>query len=151
MKNRDLLDWVPEIDAGAAQYGLKCEFIAAYVMHSLNDSGLHSDNHKHEARINFPILNCERTYLEYYSGGISRPHFSPHSSSTGTTTLITPDSTTKFLGAIEVNQVTVIRVNVPHSVKMFRGSPSPRITLTLGFDKDPVYLLEEDDTLSDKI
>ena len=42
---------------------------------------------------------------------------------------------------VEIDQATVIRIKAPHSVKMDEAH-APRVTLTLGFDRDPVFLLE---------
>ena len=46
----------------------------------------------------------------------------------------------KKVGEVEIDQSTVIRVNEPHMITM-NPNNNPRITLTLGFNKDPVFLL----------
>ena len=43
---------------------------------------------------------------------------------------------------VEITQATIIRTKVLHSVDLPIDNPVPRITLTLGFDKDPVFLLD---------
>ena len=53
---------------------------------------------------------------------------------------------TDFIEAdrVEVDQPTVLRVRAAHKVIMNAHTP-PRINLTLGFDKDPVYMLDGGD------
>jgi hypothetical protein len=48
----------------------------------------------------------------------------------------------KMVDRVEITQATVIRVNEPHDVVM-NSNTEHRITLTLGFDRDPVFLLED--------
>lgn len=51
---------------------------------------------------------------------------------------------TVLLDEVEIDCVTVIRVNTAHTVFMPPKAPNPRITLTLSFDKDPTFLLDAD-------
>jgi hypothetical protein len=148
MRDQEILSIVPEIQEGAAKYGLVCNFTGAFVMHKPGDGPLHLDGYHHRARISFPILNTKHTYTEFYSGTEGVRYYSDNNSSEGTTITIKTDENTKFLGAVQIDQVTVMQVNVAHTVKMFRNAPSPRIILTLGFDKDPYFLLEDDSIIS---
>ena len=146
MHDREILKWVPEINAGAAKYGLVCDYTAAFVMHRTGDGPLHIDNFTYETRINFPILNCAGTRTQFYTGrnedGVK--HYSSNNSSAGTTVKIPKTASTVLLDEVEVDCVTVLRVNTAHSIWMPPNAPKPRITLTLGFDKDPTFLLDAD-------
>ena len=146
MHDREILKWVPEINAGAAKYGLVCDYTAAFVMHRNGDGPLHIDNFKFDTRINFPILNCVGTRTQFYTGttedGVR--HYSPMGSTAGTTVKIPKTASTVLLDEVEVDCVTVLRVNTAHSIWMPPNALKPRITLTLGFDKDPTFLLDAD-------
>jgi len=48
----------------------------------------------------------------------------------------------RLVDRVEMKQATVIRTKVLHSVDLPIDNPVPRITLTLGLSKDPVYMLE---------
>ena len=53
-----------------------------------------------------------------------------------------PGDDCKLVDKVEIKQATVIKTGALHSVYMPKDNPVPRITLTLGFHKDPVYMLE---------
>ena len=45
--------------------------------------------------------------------------------------------------AVEIVKPTVVKITEPHIVQIYEGSVLPRITLTIGFETDPAYLLEQ--------
>jgi hypothetical protein len=120
-------------------YELTCNFAAAYVMNGNSDSTVHMDAYKHECRINLPILNCSNTCTVFYEGGIWRNFINPD---TNAPSFQYVSGDLKFVDQVEIDMPTVVRVLVPHNVIM-KTPVKPRITLTLGFDKDPVFLLND--------
>jgi len=131
----------PKIDLAFARYGIVCNFAVAFVMKSNSNSPLHIDNYiGGDARINLPILNTKGTLTRFYTGGTFKEIINPITK-VPALTLKNIDGL-KRVDSVEIDQATVIRVNEPHDIFM-DVTNSPRITLTLGFDKDPVFLLED--------
>lgn len=108
---------------------------AFYVTYDNVQGSLHTDNSKSQARINIPILNCENTYTEYYTVSKTRLHTNDRY----TVKLPTDDAVIELVDRVELTCPTVIRVNEFHKVTL--GNIAPRISLTVRFDHDPVYLL----------
>jgi hypothetical protein len=103
-------------------------------------SPIHVDGYPQSARINLPLLNCKGSKTVFYSGGeFNKRTFNSKTSIgawilSGTAGIRTADS-------VEIDAPTVVLVNEPHAVLM--SELSPRITLSLGFDKDPIFLLKD--------
>ena len=134
-----LIKECPEIVLAFKKYKLQPVMAAAYVMYDTTHTSIHVDAFNAQARINLPLLNCKNTYTNFYKSENEPIEW------------INPDSgavSYKAVGdytlvdRVEIKQATIIRTKVLHSVDLPIGNPVPRITLTLGFDKDPVYLLE---------
>ena len=135
-----LLQACPELQLALNYYGLRIVTAGAYVMYKPEHTSLHVDLYRNKSRINLPIFNCDGTYLNFYSNA--------------KTTLVTnPDSGYKNLHvtnpeecvietSLELTKATVVRITEPHKVILPANNTVPRITLTLGFNKDPSYLLD---------
>jgi hypothetical protein len=131
----------PKLDLAFSRYNIICDFAVAFVMKTNRDSPLHIDNYtRGDARINIPILNTKGTYTRFYTGGIFKEIINPITK-VPALTLKNIDGLQR-VDSVEIDQATVIRVNEPHDIFMDVNN-SPRITLTLCFDKDPVFLLED--------
>jgi hypothetical protein len=133
----------PKLDLGFARYDLICNYAVAFVMHKTSDVKIHIDNYRNKnvnARINIPILNTHNTFTTFYTGGIFTPITNPLTKITALR--LTGIDELKLVDKVEIDKPTVIRVNEPHNIHKL-NSEIPRITLTLGFDKDPVFLLED--------
>lgn len=134
-----LLEFCPELKTAFDRYSLTCTFAVAYVMYNNNHSIIHIDKFIHDARINIPIINCKGTKTMFFSGG---EYELIHNPRTQTNAKKLKSSTNlKLVDSIEIDSPVVIRVNEPHTVIM-NVNNAPRITLSLGFDKDPVFLLD---------
>jgi hypothetical protein len=132
----------PKLDLGFARYGLVCNFAVAFVMHKTNEVKLHIDNYKDKsvsARINLPILNTHNTFTRFYTGGEFTPVTNPITKITALR--LTGITGLKLVDKVQIDAATVMRVNEPHDILKLNNE-IPRITLTLGFDKDPVFLLD---------
>ena len=134
---KELIAYCPELLTAFNRYNITCTYAAAFVTYRNRDVLVHIDAGHQQARINIPLENCKNTFTEFYDHGRSIPYVNP----------ITGTTATRIVGAklvdkVEIDQTTVIRVKAPHSVKMDEHH-APRVTLTIGFDRDPVFLLEE--------
>ena len=127
---------VPELLTAFIEYGITPVRVAAFVTY--NNGKPHIDDCMEEARINLPILNCSGSLTSFYEDTTFEYVVDPF-------TKIAHNRITGPLNKIdsfEINKATVMRVRKPHGVTMSPGNPVPRITLTIKFDKDPVFLLE---------
>lgn len=132
--------YCPKLDAGFMRYGLVCNWVVAYVMTENRHSPIHIDGYPQSARINLPLLNCKGTKTMFYSGGEFKKR--THNAKTSINAwLLSNVHGLKIAGSVEIDAPTVLLVNEPHSVRI--SDQLPRITLSLGFDKDPVFLLED--------
>lgn len=138
---KDLKKYCPKLDLGFARYNIVCNFAAAFVIHFTHNARVHVDDYPFgAARINIPIINTKNTFTRFYTGGEFTKFV--NAETTLHSSILSGFDTLKFVEQVEIDQATVVRVNEPHNViKLNREIP--RITLTLGFDKDPVFLLED--------
>lgn len=135
----ELVNVCPELVTGLQKYNLTIRMAALYVMYNSLHTTIHIDNYPAQARINIPLLNCANTYTNFYEtdGGMVQYARS------GTNTISwNPIGECRLVDRVELSQATIIRTRVFHSVELPKGNPVPRISLTLGLDKDPVYMLE---------
>lgn len=135
--HRDLISACPSVVDVMAPYGLRCTEAYAFVMYDQASCSIHSDAIPHKARLNIPILNCAGTFTKFYECDrqIVVPHF--------TGARVSNYFGCREVAEVEVVQPTLLNVSMPHYVCLKPGQQLPRITLSLGFDKDPVFLLEE--------
>jgi hypothetical protein len=135
-----LIKECPEIELAFEKYQLKPIMAAAYVMYDKTHTSVHSDEFYSQARINLPLLNCKNTYTNFYESKNEPVKWVNPESGTMSYNVV-GDYT--LVDRVEITQATIIRTKVLHSVDLPIGNPVPRITLTLGFDKDPVFLLDK--------
>lgn len=135
----ELLEAVPEILSAFSKFNLTPVMVAAYVMYDNRHTAIHRDAYPSLARINIPLLNCSGTYTTFYKNDKIREFINPH---TGVKSYRNVNADIELVDRIELKKATVLRTNEPHSVDLPITGAVPRITLTIGFDKDPVFLLE---------
>lgn len=135
----ELTSVCPELVTAFNKYDLKIVMAAAYVMYHNSHTLVHVDNYKYQTRINLPLLNCKNTYTNFYeSDGELVKWVNPQSGEASYSTT----GKTRLVDRVEIEQATVIRVAALHDVALSANAKVPRITLTLGFDKDTTFLLE---------
>jgi hypothetical protein len=134
---RELTEYCPEVLTAFNRYDIVCTYAAAFIVYRNSDMIVHVDAGNDQARINIPLENCSNTFTEFYTGG---EPLSFVNKITGTTATRMVGSGVTLVDKVEIDQATVIRVKAPHMVKMDELR-SPRLTLTLGFNRDPVFLL----------
>jgi hypothetical protein len=134
-----LLQACPELESSFLKYGLRIVTAGAYVMYKPEHTSLHIDLYRTKSRINLPIFNCEGTYLNFYSNAKTILVTNPES---GYKNLhVTNPDECVLEASLELKKATVVLISEPHKVILPADNITPRITLTLGFDKDPIYLL----------
>ena len=130
---------VPEVMRAFDRYLINCMYAAAYVMYDPDHVLPHIDSYPAKARINLPLQNCSGTYTNFYTGGGVEEWINPGS---GVVSYMVHDQENLTLvDKVEMTEATVLRTSAIHSVTLPAGNPIPRVTLTLGFDRDPVFLL----------
>lgn len=144
----DYLTACPEILKAFSSYDLTPVNVSVYSLAVLKECPLHidyiSDKH-HKCRINIPLLNCEHSKTYYYKfvkDKYSRePLYQPNGFSY--IKLKVDDPALEKVDYVVVDRPTIIRVQEPHRV-VINENYVPRVVLTFDFDKDPVYLLEDE-------
>ena len=134
----ELLIVCPEISQAFGVYGLSCDYAAAFVMYGPEDCKIHIDGYHKKARINLPLINCSNTFTNFYTNVKVEQKAKPYGHS-----LVAINNDCELADQVEVDQAVVLRTSAPHFVVLPETNPVPRITLTLGFDPDPVFLLDE--------
>jgi hypothetical protein len=138
-------EYAPEILTLFDEYHIKPKAIILVVAYSSDHVRLHTDYvdpKRAHCRINIPILNCDDTYTEFYSGGVQNTRMMPNGYY-ASFIVEDDDHPVVFKDSIEIKLPTVIRVQEPHRV-IINGTPVPRITISLFMDRDPVFLLDEE-------
>jgi hypothetical protein len=135
----ELTEACPELLTAFNRYSIVCTYASAFVTYFNKDIVIHTDAGHDQARINIPLENCKNTFTKFYQGGEPLEYVNKI---TGTTATILTGSGITLVDQVEIDQATIVRVKAPHSVIMDE-SHAPRVTLTLGFDRDPVFLLDE--------
>ena len=134
----DLIKFCPELHTAFDRYSIKpCG--AAAIVSKTKYLDIHIDSVPYKCRINIPIANCQGSKTLFFEGGEfdvmythnGLPYFKLKPSSI---------PTLKQVAEVEIIKPTVIRVHVPHRV-ITNLERIPRVTLSIKFDVDPEFLL----------
>ncbi len=136
---RTLIKECPELVVAFKKYDLRPIMSAIFIMYNPAHTSIHIDSFPSQTRINLPLLNCKNTYTNFYESKNEPIKWINPNSSVLSFNVV---GDCKLIDRVELTQATIIRTKVPHSVDLPIDNPVPRITLTLGFDKDPVFLLD---------
>jgi len=139
-----LLNACPELVTSFAKFDLEITFAASHCMWKNRESVVHIDRVPWECRINVPILNTKGSRTFFYTNVDYKEDV--HIMADGRKYDVYTTTNTDFVEAhsVEVDQPTVLRVRAAHRVIM-NELTAPRINLTLGFNRDPVYMLDGGD------
>ena len=129
----------PELQESFSKINLDINYAAGIVMMEEKDIRVHTDNWHQEARINIPLLNCENTFTKFYSNIKTQELYNPSTGMTSKTVINLNEII--YQGGLELRKATVLRSNEGHHITLPSTNPVPRISLTIGFVQDPVYLL----------
>ncbi len=129
----------PEAQEFASLLGLEITDVLTFVLWHPSQCGIHRDSWRHKARINIPLLNGKNTYTYFYDD----VETIETRNAAGSVVVVAKDQSTPHVDFVETIQPIVLRVQELHNVMLPYNNPVPRITLSLGFNIDPVFLLEE--------
>jgi hypothetical protein len=113
-------------------------FVAFYVVWG-KSAHIHKDSDPSSTRVNFPILNCKGTITNFYKNVIFKKYTNPV---TGVISYPVTNTDYELVDNFETKTATLIRVHEAHNVVVPKNLPVPRITMTVGFNKDPVFLFD---------
>ncbi len=129
----------PQAQEFATSIGLRIADVLTFVLWHPSQCGIHRDSWRHKARINIPLLNGKNTYTYFYDN----VETIETRNAAGSVVVVAKDQSTPHVDFVETTCPIVLRVQELHNVMLPYSNPVPRITLSLGFDVDPVFLLEE--------
>jgi hypothetical protein len=136
----EYIKYVPELKTAFLKYdGLVPTRVHLYVVYYNTTHHLHKDNDSLSARINFPILNCKNTLTNFYKNVVFKKITNPNNN---ITYHIATNTDYEFMDGVEIKKATLIRVQEAHCVVVPHNFIAPRITMTVGFDRDPVFLFD---------
>lgn len=129
----------PEVQEFASPLGLTLTDALTFVLWHPSQCGIHRDSWRHKARINIPLLNGKGTYTYFYDN----VETIETRNAAGSIVVVAKDQSTPHVDFVETTSPIVLRVQELHNVMLPYNNPVPRITLSLGFDIDPVFLLDD--------
>jgi len=140
-----LLKAVPEIGNFFKSIGLSIREISITVVNRNEDVGLHIDELPVTAKVNFPILNTENTFNEWYevpSNLLEKVapvinHFGSKFYNLKEINL----SQCKKIGEYELLKPVVFNSQIPHRIRITEKASLPRLVMPCTFFKEPIHLL----------
>lgn len=138
----DLIRAVPELPKFYQSIGLKLREVAITVWNSKKDVPLHIDELPVTAKINFPILNTEHTYNEWYRvpkellDGVE-PIINKFGSAYYDLETLDLNQCTK-IAEIELLTPVVFNSQIPHRIRMTDQAQFPRIVMPCTFFEEPI-------------
>lgn len=136
LPNEIFKEYETALNALFNHYSIKCVAAAMYITYNKKQGDIHCDNTDYDARINLPVLNCQGSFTEFYT--VSKSIY--YTNTKYTIKIPDKESENTLIEKLELKMPTVMRVNEFHAVNT--GNNVPRISLTLSFDRDPIFLLE---------
>jgi len=126
----------PEILTAFRMYNITPIRFSAFWMTKDSECLIHIDSPNYNARVNLPILNCDNSATAFYSAKILDPIVQTN----GLTLYPCDQESAVEVERITIKKATVIKINSPHKVIMFTDGIT-RLTLSIQFDRDPVFLI----------
>jgi hypothetical protein len=142
----DLIRAVPELPEFYRSIGLKLREVAITVWNNKKDVPLHIDEMPVTAKINFPILNTEHTYNEWYTVpeellSTVEPIINQFGSAYYDLADIDLDQCTK-LEEIQLLAPVVFNSQIPHRIRITEKAQFPRIVMPCTFFNEPTQWLQ---------
>jgi len=142
----DVLRAVPELSDFYRGLGLQVRDIAFTVINKYKDAPLHIDELPVVAKINFPILNTEHTYNEWYEipeelMNTVKPTINTFGSEHYNLKNINLDQC-KCIGKVELLQPVIFNSQIPHKIRISEHAQLPRIVLSSTFVNEPIDWLQ---------
>lgn len=141
-----LVKAVPELPKFYASIGLRLREVAITVWSKAEDVPLHIDELPVTAKINFPILNTEHTYNEWYTVpdqllNAVAPVINQFGSAYYDLESIDLTQCTK-IAEIETLQPMVFNSQIPHCIRITQQAQFPRVVMPCAFFNEPLNLLQ---------
>jgi hypothetical protein len=137
-----LIRAVPELPEFYNSIGLKLREVAITVWNNNKDVPLHIDELPVTAKINFPILNTEHTYNEWYTVpeellSAVDPIVNQFGSAYYDLESIDLATCTK-IAELVVTQPVVFNSQIPHRIRITEQAQFPRIVMPCTFFNEPI-------------
>lgn len=130
-----LVSAIPEIQDVFSVYNLKITTAAAIYRKPFSQGGIHVDSSEFY-RVLFPVSNCQGSKTKFFK--FEQHKFRPGSGVDGDKNLsLIPGFDLEFIDEFELSKPVLFNPKIPHGVYCNLKSKQPRISLTLGFDRDP--------------
>jgi hypothetical protein len=141
-----LIRSVPELPEFYRSIGLKLREIAVTVWNSHSDVPLHIDELPVTSKINFPILNTEDTYNEWYTVpdnllATVNPVINQFGSAFYDLKDLDLGKCTK-IAEVVVTQPVVFNSQIPHRIRITEQAKFPRIVMSCTFFNEPTKWLQ---------
>lgn len=131
---------VPELREEFRKLDLELNGCFAVVNWSSETMGIHSDlEDTNSTRINLPIMNCNGTSTVFYKADRNESQILEYPG--GFPYYLYDPTKCVEVDRVELNQPTALDIWSPHKVIVPDNATVPRISITCGFDRDPVELL----------
>jgi hypothetical protein len=132
----EFINHVPELLTFFKEVNLTPRRVA--ITAAITDIGIHRDDTSVPVRINIPVLNCQGSQTKFWSTSVEpKLMFLTN----GVPYRYLDETDCELMATLELDSPTVLRVKEPHSV--YVGEKVPRISLTLEFEEDIEYLLND--------
>jgi len=138
---KEYVEWCPEILTAFSKFNINPIGAATISTRSIVNAKVHVDTSTgptiKQCRINLPILNCEGSRTEFYTGG---EYNIAYTLGNNPFMVLKEDSAPTKVDELELTAPTVLRVLEPHRV-IVNMERIPRISLSVDTDIDPLFLL----------
>jgi hypothetical protein len=137
--SKEILDKIPMLETMFSEFDLKVKTIAVIFKSPLSRGGVHIDSGI-GVRALIPIKNCQGSYTKFFD--VDKSKIQLKTGAAGDTYYYIPESAIKT-EIVSVETITPIMFDpqVPHGVWTNPNIYSPRLTLTIGFNRPPRELL----------
>jgi len=136
-----LLESVPQLEKIFREFDLKIITAAAIYRPPYSQGGIHIDTSEFY-RVLWPVINCETSTTKFFK--YEPEKFREGSGRDGDKNLTAlSDVNLEFLDEFNLSKPVIFNPKIPHGVYCDPNLNESRISLTLGFNKNPRYVLTE--------
>ena len=139
LDTESLLRSVPELSLHFKKFDLRITTAAAIYRQPRSQGGIHVDTSDF-FRVLVPVLNCQGSRTKFFEFDDSKFRAGGGVDGDRNLTLI-PGQHLNFIDEFELSKPVIFNPKIPHGVYCDPLCSGPRISLTLGFDKDPKNIL----------
>lgn len=134
-----LLIGVPRLGAALRSLRVRATYVVAIILRETDKPIIHIDNMPGvQARLLLPVLNTDGSFTAFYETE-SKGKFATDYDNGKKSLQFKPEEVTEVT-RFALTAPTILRIDHPHAV-ICETNKFPRITLSIRFDKDPVWML----------